>query len=67
MLNRNTDKVLNLIAALDDERRNYLNKYLENAPISILEQIEIVNMKGGTTFIYEGEKIEKIFRPYDHF
>ena len=61
MLNRNTDKVLNLIAALDDERRNYLNKYLENAPISILEQIEIVNMKGGTTFIYEGEEIEKIY------
>lgn len=61
MLNRHTDKVLNLIAALDDEKRNYLNKYLENAPISILEQIDIVDMKGGTTFIYEGEEIEKIY------
>lgn len=61
MLNRHTDKVLNVIAALDDEKRNYLNKYLENAPISILEQIDIADMKGGTTFIYEGEEIEKIY------
>lgn len=61
MLNQQTDRVLDLIAALDDERRNYLNKYLENAPISILEQIEIMDMKGGTVFIYEGEEIEKIY------
>lgn len=61
MLNQQTDRVLDLIAALDEERRNYLNKYLENAPISILEQIEIMDMKGGTVFIYEGEKIEKIY------
>lgn len=61
MLNRQMDRVLDLIAALDDERRNYLNKYLENAPISILEQIEIMDMKEGTVFIYEGEEIEKIY------
>ncbi len=61
MLNRQMDRVLDLIAALDDERRNYLNKYLENAPISILEQIEIMDMKEGTVFIYEGEQIEKIY------
>lgn len=61
MLNRHANKVLNLINALDEEKREYLNRYLENAPISILEQIEIVDMKGGTTFIYEGEKNEKIY------
>ena len=60
-MRKRTDEVLNLIASLDPEAQSYLNAYLENAPISILEQFDIVAMEGGTTFIYEGENIQKIF------
>lgn len=60
-MRKRTDEVLNLIASLDTEAQAYLNAYLENAPISILEQFDIVEMEGGTTFIYEGEDIQKIF------
>lgn len=60
-LNKRTDEVLSLIASLDEENRIYLNEYLANAPISIVEQFDILKMKGGTTFIFEGEKNEKIY------
>lgn len=60
-MKKRVDEVLNLIANLDAETQTYLNAYLENAPISILEQFDIIDMKGGTTFIYEGEDIQKIF------
>ena len=60
-MRKRTDEVLNLIASLDPEAQSYLNAYLENAPISILEQFDIVAMEGGTTNIYEGENIQKIF------
>lgn len=55
------DEVLNLIASLDTEAQSCLNAYLENAPISILEQFDIVEMEEKTAFIYEGEDIRKIF------
>lgn len=60
-MKKRTDEVLKLIASLDAEDQSYLNAYLENAPISILEQFDIVEMEGETTFIYEGEDIRKIF------
>lgn len=58
---KQTDKVLNLISSLDEEKRAYLESYLEDAPLSILEQIEILRLKGGTTFIYEGEEAAQVY------
>lgn len=60
-MNKRTDEVLSLIASLDQGAQDYLNEYLANAPISILEKFEIVRMESQTTFIYEEKVIQKIF------
>lgn len=60
-MEKRANEVLNLIASLDSETQSYLNAYLKNVSISILEEFDIVSMKGGTTFIYEGTDVQKIF------
>lgn len=61
MSNKHVEQILRLINSLNEDDRIYLNQYLGNAPLSIFEQIEILEMDSGKTFIYEGEKCDKIY------
>lgn len=59
--NINFDKVLEGMKQLKSEKKEYLDKFLENAPIWLLNSIQFVNMKKNFVFIKERGEVDKIY------
>ena len=57
----NIDKVLALKNNLKSNEKEFLSKYLENAPMWILDSFKIVNMKEGTVFIREKTEVDMVY------
>jgi len=55
------NEIVTLIEKLGTKERDYLNKYLANAPKWLLESFQIVKMKKGTTFIHENAYVDTIY------
>ena len=56
----NINKVVALINSLTGERREYINRYLRNAPRWFLESMQVVQKEKNSVFIEEGTRIEYI-------
>jgi len=55
------NEIVTLIEKLGTKERDYLNKYLANAPKWLLESFQIVKMKKDTTFIHENAYVDTIY------
>lgn len=61
MEQRNIDRVLSLIGRIEGEQKEYLEQYITNAPIWILESFHIVEFDANTIFIRENEEVEQVY------
>lgn len=59
--NINFDKVLEGIKQLKSEKKEYLDKFLENAPIWLLNSIQFVTMEKNSVFIKENEEVDRVY------
>lgn len=50
-----------VIKKLNREQKDYLNRYFAHAPESLKENLQVVHMPEGTTFIHEGTPADKVF------
>ncbi len=57
----NIDKVVALKNNLKNKEKEYLSRYLANAPMWILDSFQIVNMKKNTVFIKENTAVDTIY------
>ncbi|BBF45034.1 predicted N-ribosylNicotinamide CRP-like regulator [Lachnospiraceae bacterium KM106-2] len=55
------DRVLSLIKEAKGEEKGYLEGYLTNAPVWLLESFHIVNMEAGTVFIRENADVDFVY------
>lgn len=55
------NEIVKLIESLEDEKRDYLHNYLENAPSWLLDAFQIVNIKKDTVFIHENESADTVY------
>ncbi|ROR28445.1 CRP/FNR family cyclic AMP-dependent transcriptional regulator [Mobilisporobacter senegalensis] len=61
MDNIENDNVYNFLNELHGTAKDYLNKYLSQAPDWLLDSIQIVKTKKNTTFIRENEKVDFVY------
>ncbi len=57
----NINIVMNAINKLSGDRRDYLNRYLSNAPRWFLESMELVKKDKNSIFIEEGKEIKFVY------
>lgn len=57
----NIDKLVALKNAMRGEEKDYLNKYLLNAPMWILDSFQIVNMEKNHVFIRENSEVDMVY------
>lgn len=61
MLENNLNKVMSLISGLSEERKEYMNRYLRNAPRWFLESMEIIHKDKNSIFVEEGTDINFVY------
>ncbi len=57
----NINKIVKLQNCLDKEQREYLNRYLSNAPRWFLESMQIVRKEKNSIFIQEGSEVDNVY------
>lgn len=57
----NIDKIIALMNSLKGGEKEYLSKYLENAPMWLLESFQIVDMEQGHVFIREKMEVDMVY------
>lgn len=57
----NINKVMSTLNNLSGERKEYLNKYLRNAPHWYLESMEVVKKDKNSIFIEEGQDVKFVY------
>lgn len=55
------DKVIKLIDGLGEKEKAYLESYLENAPLWLLEAFQIITIGKGKVFIQENDPVDTVF------
>ena len=55
------DKVLSLVHELNGEQKEYLERYITQAPVWLLEAFNIVNYEENTAFIRENQDVEYVY------
>ncbi|MEG0565696.1 MAG: hypothetical protein RR590_05685 [Hungatella sp.] len=58
---KKTDNVLTLIKTLDEESRQYLECYMANAPMWILNSFQILELEKETIFIREKSPVDIVY------
>ncbi|WP_069999003.1 Crp/Fnr family transcriptional regulator [Cellulosilyticum sp. I15G10I2] len=57
----NIDKVVALKNHLRGKEKDYLNKYLANAPMWLLDSFQVVHMKKNNVFIKENREVDMVY------
>lgn len=57
----NINRVISVINSLTGEQKEYINRYLTNAPRWLLESIQIVNKDKNTIFIEENKNVDMVY------
>ncbi len=61
IIQTNIDKLVALKNGLKGDEKDYLNRYLANAPMWILDSFQIVNMEKNHVFIKESQEVDTIY------
>ncbi len=57
----NINKLVALQNSLTGEKKEYLNKYLDNSPLWFLESMQIVRKEKNSIFIEENEEVDNVY------
>lgn len=57
----NINKLVTLQNSLTGEKKDYINKYLDNSPLWFLESMQIVRKEKNSIFIEENEEVDNVY------
>ncbi len=58
---KNINKIVELQNSLTGEKKDYLNRYLDNSPLWFLESMQIIRKEKNSIFIEENGKVDKVY------